>query len=159
MKERRLRSRLTIIFEEQVLFMEEKKTGLAPAIRKETRRVAIYVIIGVAVMLVVFAILHGKFPERVPFDLTVILGGICGGIVAVLNFFLMGVTVQKVTDLENEADARNMMKASYSRRMMMQGVWVVLAILLPCFQFAAGLIPLLFPGIGIKIANLAGVNE
>ena len=86
-------------------------------------------------------------------------GGICGGIVAVLNFFLMGVTVQKVTDLENEADARNMMKASYSRRMMMQGVWVVLAILLPCFQFAAGLIPLLFPGIGIKIANLAGVNE
>jgi hypothetical protein len=139
--------------------MEEKKTGLAPAIRKETRRVAIYVIIGVAVMFVVFAILHGKFPERVPFDLTVILGGICGGIVAVLNFFLMGVTVQKVTDLENEADARNMMKASYSRRMMMQGVWVVLAILLPCFQFAAGLIPLLFPGIGIKIANLAGVNE
>ena len=139
--------------------MEEKKTGLAPAIRKETRRVAIYVIIGVAVMFVVFAILHGKFPERVPFDFTVILGGICGGIVAVLNFFLMGVTVQKVTDLENEADARNMMKASYSRRMMMQGVWVVLAILLPCFQFAAGLIPLLFPGIGIKIANLAGVNE
>ena len=139
--------------------MEEKKTGLAPAIRKETRRVAIYVIIGVAVMLVVFAILHGKFPESVPFDFTVILGGICGGAVAVLNFFLMGVTVQKVTDLENEADARNMMKASYSRRMMMQGVWVVLAILLPCFQFAAGLIPLLFPGIGIKIANLAGVNE
>ena len=139
--------------------MEEKKTGLAPAIRKETRRVAIYVIIGVAVMLVVFAILHGKFPERVPFDFTVNLGGICGGIVAVLNFFLMGVTVQKATDLENEADASNMMKASYSRRMMMQGVWVVLAILLPCFQFAAGLIPLLFPGIGIKIANLAGVNE
>ena len=139
--------------------MNEKKPKLAPAIRRETRRVALYVVIGVIVMFVVFAILHGKFPERIPFDLTVILGGICGGAVAVLNFFLMGVTVQKVTDLENEADARNMMKASYSRRMMMQGVWVVLAILLPCFQFAAGLIPLLFPGIGIKIANLAGVNE
>ena len=61
--------------------------------------------------------------------------------------------------LEDEADARAMMKASYSRRMLMQGCWVVLAIILPCFQFAAGLIPLLFPGIGIKIANLAGVNE
>ncbi len=148
-----------IISEELILLMNEKKPKLAPAIRRETRRVALYVVIGVIVMFVVFAILHGKFPERIPFDLTVILGGICGGAVAVLNFFLMGVTVQKVTDLENEADARNMMKASYSRRMMMQGVWVVLAILLPCFQFAAGLIPLLFPGIGIKIANLAGVNE
>lgn len=139
--------------------MEQKQSKLAPAIRKETRRVALYVIIGVVVMLVVFAILHMKFPARVPFDFTVILGGICGGVVAVLNFFLMGVTVQKVTDTEDEADARNLMKASYSRRMLMQGVWVVLAILLPCFQFAAGLIPLLFPGIGIKIANLAGVNE
>ncbi len=139
--------------------MEEKKRGLAPAIRKETMRVALYVVIGVAVMLVVFAILHAKFPERIPFDYTVILGGVCGGIVAVLNFFLMGITVQKVTDTEDEADARAMMKASYSRRMLMQGCWVVLAIILPCFQFAAGLIPLLFPGIGIKIANLAGVNE
>ena len=52
------------------------------------------------------------------FDYTVILGGICGSLVAVLNFFLMGLTVQKVAAAEDEAAARMKMKASYSQRML-----------------------------------------
>ena len=71
-----------------------------------------------------------------------------------LNFFLMGVTVQKVASEANEDNARLRMKASYSRRTLLQMAWVVVAIAAPCFQFAAGILPLLFPSFGIKLRGL-----
>lgn len=124
---------------------------IQPAVKKETKRVILYTVAGVILMWVVFAVLHGIMPEKVPFDYTVILGGIGGGIVAVLNFFLMGLTVQKAAAAEDEAMARARLKASYSQRMLLQMLWAVAAIAAPCFQFAAGLIPLLFPSTGIKL--------
>lgn len=66
-----------------------------PAVKKETKNVAIYTVVGVVVMWVGFLILHLIWPEKIPFDYRVILGGIGGGAVAVLNFFLMGMAVQK----------------------------------------------------------------
>ena len=62
-----------------------------PAVKKETKNVAIYTVVGVVVMWVGFLILHLIWPEKIPFDYRVILGGIGGGAVAVLNFFLMGI--------------------------------------------------------------------
>ena len=130
--------------------------NVAPAVRKETKRVAVITAIGVVIMLAVFAVLHFTMGDKVPFDYRVILGGICGGAVAVLNFFLMGLTVQKVADTEDEGMARQMMKASYTRRMLLQIGWMILAIMAPCFQFAAGLVPLLFPSLGLKILSVMG---
>ena len=135
---------------------ENDKGRMAPAVRQETRKVAIYVIVGVALMLAGFAAGHRMDPEKIPFDYTVLLGGLCGGAVAVLNFLLMGMTVQKVASTEDEQLARSMMRASYSRRMMMQMLWVVAAIVAPCFQFVAGLLPLLFPGAGIRLTGVIG---
>ncbi len=85
-------------------------------------------------------------PEKIPFDYRVILRGIGGGAVAVLNFFLMGMAVQKAVSETDEAGAKRRMQASYSQRNLMQMLWAVLAIVLPCFQFAAGILPLLIPG-------------
>ncbi len=102
----------------------------------------------------IFGILHGVMPEKVPFDYTVFLGGIGGGLIAVLNFFLMGLTVQKVAASTDEDAARMKMKASYSQRMLLQMLWVVAAIALPCFQFVAGILPLLFPSLGIKLHSI-----
>ena len=56
---------------------------LAPAIKKETKRVGIFTFSGVVVMWIVFVILHACMPEKVPFDYTVILGGFLGGLIAV----------------------------------------------------------------------------
>ena len=109
---------------------------LAPAIKKETKRVGIFTFSGVVVMWIVFVILHACMPEKVPFDYTVILGGFLGGLIAVLNFFLMGVTVQKVASEANEDNARLRMKASYSRRTLLQ-----MALQLPVFS----LLPEFFP--------------
>ena len=129
---------------------------LSPAVKKETIRVTAATAVGVVVMCIVFAVLHARMPGKVPFDYRVVLGGLGGGFVAVLNFFLMGLTVQKVVSTEDEGMARSQMKASYSRRMLLQMLWVVIAIAAPCFHFVAGIIPLLFPSLGIKILAAAG---
>ena len=110
-------------------------------------------------MWVVFAVLHGAIPEKIPFDYTVILGGLGGGAVAVLNFFLMGLTVQKAASCEDEGAARMRLKASYSQRMLLQVGWGIAAIIAPCFQFAAGLLPLLFPSMGIKLNAIFKKNR
>ena len=36
---------------------------------------------------------------------------------------------------------------------MMQMLWVILTIVLPCFQFVAGILPLLIPGTAIKLVG------
>ena len=41
-------------------------------------------------MIVAFAICHKLFPEAIPFDHKVIIGGIIGTAVAVGNFFIIG---------------------------------------------------------------------
>lgn len=128
--------------------------NIQPAVKKETKNVAIYTSVGVVLMWIVFFILHMAIPEKVVFDYTVILGGIGGGFIAVLNFFLLGLTVQKVASTEDEEMARKFMKSSYSHRMLLQAVWVVIAIAAPVFQFVAGMVPLLFPGAGIKIVGI-----
>ena len=105
-------------------------------------------------MLIRFAILQYTMPEKVPFDYTVILGGIGGGVIAVLNFFLMGLAVQKAASATDEGTARMKLKASYSQRFMMMILWVIAAIVAPCFQFVAGIAPLLFPGTGLKFVGI-----
>ena len=77
-----------------------------------------------------------------------------GGVIAVLNFFLMGLAVQKAASATDEGTARMKLKASYSQRFMMMILWVIVAIVAPCFQFVAGIAPLLFPGTGLKFVGI-----
>ena len=125
-----------------------------PAVKKETKRVVMITGAGLILMWILFAILHYTMPDKVPFDYTVILGGIGGGMIAVLNFFLMGLAVQKAASATDEGTARMKLKASYSQRFMMMILWVIAAIVAPCFQFVAGIAPLLFPGTGLKFVGI-----
>lgn len=128
--------------------------NVQPAVKKETKRVVKITAVGLILMWILFAVLHFTMPDKVPLDYTVFLGGIGGGAVAVLNFFLMGLAVQKATSASDEGTARMKLKASYSQRFLMQILWVILAIVAPCFHFVAGIAPLLFPGTGIKIMGI-----
>lgn len=128
--------------------------NVQPAVKKETKRIIKITIVGLILMWILFAVLHFAMPDKVPLDYTVFLGGIGGGAVAVLNFFLMGLAVQKAASASDEGTARMKLKASYSQRFLMQILWVILAIVAPCFHFAAGIAPLLFPGTGIKIMGI-----
>ena len=128
--------------------------NVQPAVKKETKRVVMITGAGLILMWILFAILHYTMPDKVPFDYTVILGGIGGGMIAVLNFFLMGLAVQKAASATDEGTARMKLKASYSQRFMMMILWVIVAIVAPCFQFVAGIAPLLFPGTGLKFVGI-----
>ena len=128
--------------------------NVQPAVQKETKRVVMITGAGLILMWILFAILHFTMPDKVPFDYTVILGGIGGGVIAVLNFFLMGLAVQKAASATDEGTARMKLKASYSQRFMMMILWVIVAIVAPCFQFVAGIAPLLFPGTGLKFVGI-----
>ena len=128
--------------------------NVQPAVKKETKRVVMITGAGLILMWILFAILHYTMPDKVPFDYTVILGGIGGGVIAVLNFFLMGIAVQKAASATDAGTARMKLKASYSQRFMMMILWVIVAIVAPCFQFVAGIAPLLFPGTGLKFVGI-----
>ena len=128
--------------------------NVQPAVKKETKRVVMITGAGLILMWILFAILHFTMPDKVPFDYTVILGGIGGGVIAVLNFFLMGLAVQKAASATDEGTARMKLKAIYSQRFMMMILWVIVAIVAPCFQFVAGIAPLLFPGTGLKFVGI-----
>ena len=128
--------------------------NVQPAVKKETKRVVMITGAGLILMWILFAILHFTMPDKVPFDYTVILGGIGGGVIAVLNFFLMGLAVQKAASATDEGTARMKLKASSSQRFMMMILWVIVAIVAPCFQFVAGIAPLLFPGTGLKFVGI-----
>lgn len=113
---------------------------------RETKYIAVWVIILSAVMEAVFLII-GKW------NYTILLGNLFGGIVAVVNFLLMGMTVQRAI-AGSEKDASTLMKFSQTMRTIFLFVSAILAISLPFFNGAAAIIPLFFPRIAIAFVPL-----
>lgn len=116
------------------------------AIKKETLYIAVIVLLLSVLMQAVFLII-GKW------NYTVLLGNLLSGFFAVLNFFLMGLSVQSAVKME-EKDAKTTIKASQSLRMFMLFAVAAVGVLLPCFHTLAVLIPLLFPRIAIALRPL-----
>ncbi|MBR5513854.1 MAG: ATP synthase subunit I [Ruminococcus sp.] len=113
---------------------------------RETRYIAGVVIILSVIMEAVFLII-GMWSYKV------LLGNILGGTVAVVNFLLMGITVQKAVQ-KDEKDAATLMKLSQTLRNMMLLIAAVLAIALPFINPVAAIIPLFFPRIAIALIPL-----
>jgi len=130
---------------------------IQPAVKKETLYIAAGTLTGTLLMFLAFWFLHRFMPDAVPFGYKVILGGMLGALVAVGNFFFMGLTVQKIASTQNEEEAYKSMKASYRFRTLSQLLWVVLAFALPCFNGAAGIIPLFLPSMCIKLRGILGI--
>ena len=149
------------------------------AVKDETKRLALGVLILAVLMLGIYMIL-GKLSAEVA------LGAAWGSAAAVLNFFLMALTVQKAAEKMNgvrmapypeedpddpdskpdekthpEAEApeilqaKRMMQTSYTFRMMMVALLAAAGVLLPFMDSVAVLIPLLFPRIVVTVIGLA----
>lgn len=110
---------------------------------RETRYIAFWVIIFSVIMEAVFLIIN-------QWDYTVILGNLLSAITAILNFLLMGITVQKAV-VKEEKDAKSTMKVSQNLRILGLFVVAVIGAALPCFNTYAVLIPLLFPRVAVGI--------
>lgn len=127
---------------------------LQPAVKKETGRIFLGTTVLTALMIAIFRLLHSVTPESVPFDAAVVISAVVGCIVAVANFFLMAVAVQRVAGTDNEDRARQMFTMSFRYRTMIQLFWAVLALAVPAFNGAAGIIPLFFPSLVIKAMGI-----
>ncbi len=121
------------------------------AILKETRYIATWVLIFSLLTEAVFLII-GKW------DYTVLLGNLLGAAAAILNFFLMGLSVQKAVNKE-EKEAKTVMKVSMIYRNLLLLVIAIVGILLPIFSTWTVIIPLLFPRIAIALSPLVRKNN
>ena len=86
-------------------------------------------------------------------DYTVILGNLLSGGISILNFFLIGITVQKAV-VKDEKGARDTIKFSQSMRMLMLFVVVGAGVWMPWCDNWAVLIPLLFPRVAIFLSSV-----
>ena len=82
-----------------------------------------------------------------------------GGGFAVLNFFLLGLTVQKMAGDPNEKKGKLVLQLSYSLRMLATLAVVVLGVKLACFSWVATVIPLLFPRLTILAMQILGMYK
>ena len=123
-----------------------KNAKIDPTVRQETLYIGGAVLILSALMEAVFLII-GKW------DYTVLLGNLLSGCAAVLNFFLMGITVQNVVGRE-EKEIVSRVRLSQVLRYLMLFAVAILGLLLPCFNLFSVLIPLFFPRIAASFRPL-----
>ncbi len=115
-------------------------------VKKETKYIIIWVMLLSLLMQSIFLVTGF-------WDISVLLGNILGAFVAVLNFFLMGLTVQSAVQ-KSEADARTSMKVSNLYRKFMILIVVIIGIVVPYFNNWTVIIPLFFPRVAIAFRPL-----
>lgn len=115
-------------------------------ILRETGYIAFMVLVFSVLLESVYLVIGG-------WDYTVLLGNLLGAATAVLNFFLLGLTVQKAV-LDEPDDAKKRIKASQTLRLLMQVFFAIIGAAVPCFNIPAVLLPLLFPRIAIALQGL-----
>ena len=104
--------------------------------------------------LAVFLILH--LVGLVPFSYKIPLSILGGAAIAVLNFTLLCLAIQKATTMTDQTAMKSRLQLSYNFRLLMQAGWVVIAFLLPWFQILAAAAPLLYPTVIILYLQSRG---
>ena len=113
---------------------------------KETLYISVWVLILSAITQAVFLII-GKW------SLSVLFGNLLSGVTGILNFFLMGLTVQAAV-IKDEKKAALSMKVSQILRMLLIFAVAAVGVLLDCFNTVTVILPLFFPRIAISFRPL-----
>ena len=90
------------------------------------------------------------------FSYKIFLGALGGSLVAVLNFTMMCLTIQKATEIEDKKQMKAFIQGSYNGRLFLQAGWIVAAFLIPHTHVIAAAAPLLFPNLTIIYLQLKG---
>lgn len=118
---------------------------------RETVYVALCVTALTAIVELVFLII-GRW------DMPVLYGGLLGVLGSVVNFFLMGITVQSAVGMDDSA-MRRRVRISWLLRMLLIAAVVILGALLPCFNVIATILPLFLLKIAFFIRPLFGHTD
>ena len=113
-------------------------------VKKECLYIAYCCVILSVIMQAVFVVVYKKF------DYTVVLGNLLSLTLSVLNFYFMGLTVQKAVE-KDESDAKKLMKSSSSIRTAVLFVVLAIGVALPWFNNVAVIVPVFFPRIAIML--------
>lgn len=128
---------------------------LQAASRKEIARISKGVLICDLIMIAALFLLSlvgvGTFAP-----LRILLGAVLGSAVAIGNFTLLCLTVQKAADTEDQKLMKRRFQVSYNLRLLVQAAWVVICYLVPQIHLAAGALPVLFPNLVIYFLQMRG---
>ncbi len=124
---------------------------VSPVVWKETKRIAIGVLILTALMVAIFAVCGH-------FDSTVLLGALLGCAYAIVNFFLMAYTIQRGTETTH-TKAKARVQVSYTLRMLLMLAVGIAGVALPCFHWLAVLLPFVFPRLSIYLMQLLKIVD
>jgi len=119
---------------------------VSSTVKNETLYIAYFSLILSVIMQSVFVFLN-------KWTYTVLLGNLLSFGAAILNFFIMGITVQKAVTLE-VSDAKKLMKSSQNLRKAGLFVLVVIGVIAPLFNTVAVIVPLFFPRIAVSFRPL-----
>ncbi|MDE5994743.1 MAG: ATP synthase subunit I [Oscillospiraceae bacterium] len=124
--------------------------SLSDDIKREISFITAWIVIFSAVMQGVFLILH--FFGIVKWDYTAVLGNLFGAVFSVLNFVLLGFTVEAVVNKE-EKQAQASIRISRMLRNLMIGAVIIIGIYAPIFNIWTVALPFFFPKIGILLRS------
>lgn len=129
---------------------------LQAASRKEVTRIAVGVLICDAVMIAALFLLSlvgiGTFNP-----LKILLGALCGSVIAVVNFIILCLTIQSSLEITNKKKMKARFQFSYNARMIIQAVWIVAAFIFRGkIHFVAAAAPVLFPHVVILFLQFTG---
>lgn len=121
--------------------------------QEATKRETLHIAAGVAGL---SAAMHIVYLLLGKWSVAVLWSTLLGGGWAVLNFIILGLTVQQMAADPSEKRGKLKLQLSYSLRMLLTLAVVILGIKLPCFTWPAVVVPLLFPRITILIMQITG---
>lgn len=126
---------------------------LHPASRKELIRIAAGTALCSIILLAALWLLSAAGIGS--FDYRVLLGAAGGSAVAVGNFALLCLSIQKAVAIADEQRRTAFLRGSYNGRLLLQGVWLAAALLAEGIHVVAAALPLLFPGLVIFLRRRA----
>ena len=127
---------------------------LQSASLREVKRIACGTAVGSAILIVVMFVLSKEGVGT--FDYRVFTGAIGGCAVAVLNFALMCMTIQRAVNIGEQKAMKTFIQGSYNGRLLLQAGWIVAAYLMPWVNVFAAAVPLLLPNLMIFYLQARG---
>lgn len=129
---------------------------LQAASKKEVFRIAVGVLACDCVMIAALFLL--SLVGVGTFDFAkILIGALCGSVIAVINFIILCLTIQSSLEITNKKKMKARFQFSYNARMIIQAVWIVATFLFrEKIHFVAAAAPVLFPHVVILFLQFTG---
>lgn len=129
---------------------------LQEASKKEVKRIVVGVIVcNIAMIAGLFLLSQfGIGTFNLP---KILLGAVCGSVIAVVNFIILCLTIQSAIEIKNQRKMKARFQTSYNIRLLVQAVWIVACFFLrEKIHFIAAAAPVFYPNIWLVYLQITG---